>query len=161
MKAPYQRATDWSELFECIRAQQPKTVIFDVEPLVAHWNTDEQALRRGVARVLDEGLAAAGAETVVFAMNSWRRPAVMPDGRGVRVRYLHAAGKPFRVAPYRTLPRPGVIVGDQVAVDGVLAWRLGYSFIHYCPDLAAVPVGPRIVMYLNRPLRRLLFVQRP
>jgi hypothetical protein len=38
-----------------------------------------------------------------------------------------------------------VVIGDQVATDGMLARRLGYTFLHYRPGLERVPViiGPR------------------
>jgi len=49
---------------------------------------------------------------VVLATNSRRQMTVAPHD---------AAGKPFRLAAYRGLPRPGIVVGDQVTIDGALA----------------------------------------
>jgi hypothetical protein len=49
------------------------------------------------------------------------------------------------------------VVGDQIATDGILAWRLGLTFVHYIPDDRVAPVGPRLLRALGRPLRRALF----
>jgi hypothetical protein len=68
----------------------------------------------------------------------------------VRVRYLASAGKPLRTAPYRGLPRPGAVIGDQVPTDGLLAYRLGFTFLHWKPRLAGVPLGPRLMGVLGR-----------
>jgi hypothetical protein len=65
----------------------------------------------------------------------------------------HAAGS----SPYRAMPRPGVVVGDQVAADGLLARRLGYTFLHYRPQIASMPTGPRLLFGFGDLLRPLLF----
>ena len=87
---------------------------------------------------------------VVFATNSARRPSAIPSLPGVQVTYLASAGKPVRTAPYRALPRPGAVIGDQVATDGLLARRLGYTFLHWNPRLARVPLRPRLMGLLGR-----------
>jgi hypothetical protein len=89
-------------------------------------------------------------QVVVFATNSDRRPSAMPSVPGVRMVYLASAGKPLRTAPYRAFPRPGAVIGDQVATDGLLARRLGYTFLHWSPRLAGVPLGPRLMQLLGR-----------
>jgi predicted HAD superfamily phosphohydrolase YqeG len=93
---------------------------------------------------------------VVFATNSARRPSAIPSLPGVRVTYLASAGKPLRTAPYRALHRPGAVIGDQVATDGLLARRLGYSFLHWSPQLADVPFRPRLMGLLGRLAQPLL-----
>jgi hypothetical protein len=99
---------------------------------------------------------------VVFATNSVRRPSVIPSVPGVRVMYVASAGKPLRTAPYRGLPRPGAVIGDQVATDGLLAVRLGYVFLHWSPRLTGVPMGPRIMQLLGQLARPLFFTgKRP
>jgi hypothetical protein len=52
------------------------------------------------------------------------------------------------------------MIGDQVATDGILARRLGYTFLRYCPDLSRAPAGPRLMSELGRPLEALLFRHR-
>jgi len=93
----------------------------------------------------------------MFATNSVRRPSELPQVPGVQVLYLASAGKPLRTAPYHALPRPGAVVGDQVATDGLLAYRLGYTFLHWSPRLTGVPPGPRLLHLLGRLARPLFF----
>ena len=81
----------------------------------------------------------------------------VPGQPGVRVVYLASAGKPFRTTPYRGFPRPGMVIGDQVATDGILARRLGYEFVLFDPQLSAVPFGPRLMGIGGRLLSPLLF----
>lgn len=125
-------------------------MIFDVEPLVAWWDSSRETLDRGIAAVVAELGGLPDVRVVVFATNSDRRPSVLPSLPGVRVTYLASAGKPLRTAPYRGLPRPGAVIGDQVATDGLLAHRLGYTFLHWSPRLAGVPLGPRLMRQLGR-----------
>jgi predicted HAD superfamily phosphohydrolase YqeG len=131
-------------------------MIFDVEPLVAWWNSSREALDRGIAAVVAELGELPDVRVVVFATNSGRRPSVIPSLPGVRVTYLASAGKPLRTAPYRGLPRPGAVIGDQVATDGLLAYRLGYTFLHWSPRLAGMPLGPRLMQLLGRLAQPLL-----
>ena len=50
-----------------------------------------------------------------------------------------------------------MMIGDQVATDGILARRLGYAFVLFDPQLRAVPFGPRLMDAGGRLLRPLLF----
>jgi predicted HAD superfamily phosphohydrolase YqeG len=128
-----------------------KTIIFDVEPLVAPWNGSQESLDRGVTAVLDQVASAVpGLDAVCFATNSARRPSTVPVRAGLQVTYLALASKPFRTAPYQRLPRPGVVIGDQLATDGILARRLDYTFLHYCPPMADAPVGARLMRLCGR-----------
>jgi predicted HAD superfamily phosphohydrolase YqeG len=134
-----------------------QTIIFDVEPLVAWWDSGEQALDRGIAGVLGRLDELPQLRVLVVATNSARRPSAIPAVAGVRVVYIASAGKPLRTAPYRGLPRPGVVIGDQLPTDGLLARRLGYTFLHWDPKLTGVPPGPRVLHQLGRLTRPLLF----
>jgi predicted HAD superfamily phosphohydrolase YqeG len=142
----YRRVGTLEEAAEAVRGLGLRTVIVDVEPLVAFWDTGSDALEAGVARVL----AALEVDVVLFATNSLRR-CLSYEG------YVAKARKPFRLSRYKGLPRPGGVLGDQVATDGLLARRLGFVFLHYCPVLEHVPLGPRLMRGLGKPLRRLLF----
>jgi predicted HAD superfamily phosphohydrolase YqeG len=137
-----------------------KTMIFDVEPLVAYWDGGQEALDEGAALVLGQAVAVPGVRVVCFATNSARRLSVVPGSPGVRVVYQASARKPLRTAPYRDFPRPGVVIGDQVATDGMLARRLGYAFLHYRPGLERVPAGPRLMNYCGQLVRPLLFTRQ-
>jgi len=133
-----------------------RTVIFDVEPLVAYWDGTQETLDEGIARVLGEIAELPTVEVVCFSTNSLRRPSVMPSAAGVRVVYLASAAKPLRTTPYQRFPRPGVVIGDQVATDGILARRLGYAFIQLDPP-PGIPVGPRLMAAAGRLVQPLLF----
>jgi hypothetical protein len=94
---------------------------------------------------------------VVFATNPARRTSAVPSGDGIEVRYLASAEKPLRIAPYRGLPRPGAVAGDQLPTDGVLAYRLRFTFLHYVPRLSGVPLGPGLMHRWGELVRPLLF----
>jgi hypothetical protein len=140
-----------------VRELSARTVVIDVEPLIAYWDSGQDALDRGLGPVLARVGAVPGLEVVCFATNSLRRPSDVPGVAGARVIYLASAGKPLRTAPYRAFPRPGVVIGDQVATDGILAWRLGYTFLQYLPPLGHTPIGPRLMYLFGRLARPLLF----
>ena len=159
MRAAFERATTLDDVVRHAGDMSARTMIFDVEPLVADWNGGQQALDQGVARVLSAISVLPAVQVLCFATNSVRRPSVLPSGAGVRVVYLPSAGKPLRTAPYRHFPRPGVVIGDQVATDGILARRLGYTFILFDPQLAEVPAGPRLMGAAGRIVRPLMFTR--
>lgn len=138
-----------------------KTVLLDVEPLVAYWDSGQQNLDQGVASVLAEFTKVPSVAAVCFATNSARRPSADPDQPGIQAAYLASAYKPFRIRSYRDLPRPGVLIGDQVLTDGLLAWRLSYTFVQYTPqEREGTPRGPWLLAQAGRLARPLLFRQR-
>jgi predicted HAD superfamily phosphohydrolase YqeG len=157
MTTAYYRVAELAEVWQRITELGVQTAVIDIEPLVAFWDTDQDALQRGVNNFLDQITSATAVRAVVFATNSTRALAVVPAVAKIQLGYLASARKPLRIAPYRDLPRPGVVIGDQVATDGVLACRLGYTFLHYCPSLPYIPRGPRLMRHLGRPIHALLF----
>jgi hypothetical protein len=42
-------------------------------------------------------------------------------------------------------PRPGVVIGDQVGTDGILARRLDYALVLYDPRVLGAPAGPQLM----------------
>lgn len=136
-----------------------RPVVFDVEPLVAGWDSGQAALDAGVALVADRTVRVSGVQVLCFSTNSARHPDQVPRHDGMRVVWLALAGKPMRLAPYRQFPQPGVVVGDQVATDGMLARRPGYPFVHYRPHLDVVPAGPRLMRALGRLVRPLVLTR--
>jgi hypothetical protein len=145
-----------------------KTLVFDVEPFVAHWDSNQEALDDGIARVLDRVATIPGVLVVCFATNSGRRPSALPGGgpggpgvQGVQIEYLASAGKPLQVASYRLFPGPGIVIGDQILTDGLLALRLGYTFLHYCPERATMPRGPLLLNRLGALARPVLWRGTP
>lgn len=152
----YQRFADRNDLPRLVGALSARSIVFDIEPLVAPWYGTQEELDSGVARVLDEVAAIPGLRAVCFATNSAREPSVLPAAPGIDVTYFVSAGKPARTAIYARLPRPGIVVGDQVLTDGLLARRLGFSFLHYRPPLRA-PIRPRLLDSCGELARRLMF----
>lgn len=160
MKTVFEHATGLGEAARRAAELSARTVIFDVEPVVAHWNGTQKDLDEGIARVLGEIAKLPTAEIVCFSTNSLRRPSAVPRTAGARVVYLASAGKPLRTTAYQRFPRPGVVIGDQVATDGILARRLGYAFIQV-DSSGGRPVGPRLMGAAGRLVRPLLFTKRP
>ena len=158
MRAVAEHATGLGDAARRAGELSVRTVIVDVEPLVAYWDGTQESLDEGIARVLGEIVKLPTVEVVCFSTNSLRRPSVVPSPAGVRVVYLASAGKPLRTTAYRRFPRPGVVIGDQVATDGILARRLGYAFIQFDPP-PGVPVGPRLMAAAGRLVQPLLFTE--
>jgi hypothetical protein len=156
VRTTYRQFTDTADLPVLITALDASTLVFDVEPLVADWDGTQEALDRGITRILGLVASIPGVQAVCFATNSARRPAVLPPVPGIEVIYLVSARKPLSVASYRRLPLPGVVIGDQVLTDGLLARRLGYSFLHYRPPHAG-PAGPRLLDGTGQLARPLIF----
>ena len=150
MRAGYEQFTQLRGVLARAKELSLRTMIFDIEPLVAWWGGSQQALDRGTAAVLAELDEVPELQVLVFATNSARRPSVIPPVPGVQVRYLTSAGKPLRTAAYRGLPRPVAVIGDQVPTDGLLAYRLGFTFMYWNPRLAGVPLGPRVLHRLGQ-----------
>lgn len=159
VRAGYARLAGLDAVLGRVRELSARTVVFDVEPLVAYWDSGQEALDRGIGRVISQTRLVPTVEMVCFATNSARRPVAVPGAGDVRVVYLASAGKPVRVAPYRDFPRPGAVIGDQVATDGILARRLGYAFVEYRPRLETVPAGPRLMGRLGALVRPLVFTR--
>jgi predicted HAD superfamily phosphohydrolase YqeG len=145
--AGYERFATTGDVLQRVSELSPKTVIVDVEPLVAWWDSGQEPLDSGVASMVSQLGGLAGVSVLCFATNSARRPSRLPVGATAQVVYLASAGKPLQIAQYRSLPAPGVVIGDQVLTDGILARRLGYAFLHYCPEPAGMPTGPRLLRY--------------
>ena len=158
MRSLYERLGGLDEALDRIQKLSVQTVIFDVEPLIASWDSSQQTLDRGVTEVLSRAAAVPGLKVICFSTNSLRRPSVIPAGTEARVVYLAAAGKPLRTSWYRGFPRPGAVIGDQVATDGILARRLGYTFLE-CRPPEDLPAGPRMMHGLGSVVRPLLFTR--
>ena len=52
------------------------------------------------------------------------------------------------------------MAGDQLPTDGMLAYRLGFAFLHYAPEPAGVPLGPALMHRWGELVRPVLF-RRP
>ena len=155
MRSRYERLAGLDEALARVQQLSVQTVVFDIEPLIAHWDSGQEALDQGIADVLTRADAVPGLKVVCFSTNSLRRPSLMPNAK-VRAVYLSAAGKPLRTSQYLEFPRPGAVVGDQMATDGILARRLGYTYLE-CPPPDHLPLGPRMMRGLGSLVRPLVF----
>jgi predicted HAD superfamily phosphohydrolase YqeG len=155
--ARYGEFGDEQELPQRLKQLSPRTLIIDIEPLVAYWDSTQDTLDRGITHVLDLVAGIPSVAVVCFATNSARRPSAQPPSTGVHVAYLASAHKPVQITPYLSFPRPGVVIGDQVLTDGLLAKRLGYAFLHYRAPLTGAPTGPQLLCRLGRLARRPIF----
>jgi hypothetical protein len=153
----YVRVTGLADLFAEARGLSARTMVFDVEPLVAPWHGSQESLDQGKARILGEVRTVPSVRVVIFATNSLRRPSAVPACHRLQARYLASAGKPLRTAPYHGLPRPGAVAGDQLPTDGMLAYRLGFTFLHYAPELPGIPLGPGLMHRWGSLVRPVLF----
>ena len=160
MTSGYVRVTGLADLFAKARDLSVRTMIVDVEPLVAPWRSSQESLDQGIARIVGGVRTVPSMRVVVFATNSARRPSDVPPCDGIDVRYMASAGKPLRTAAYQGLPRPGAVAGDQIPTDGVLAYRLRFTFLHYTPKPTGVPLGPGLMHRWGELMRPLLF-RRP
>jgi predicted HAD superfamily phosphohydrolase YqeG len=156
MNSGYEAFADAHDLPRLIGKRSARTVVVDIEPLVAVWDGTAEALDRGIDQIVELVATIPVVRVVCFATNSARRPSALPRVPGVDVTYIVSAGKPVRLTQYARLPRPGVVVGDQVMTDGLLARRLGYGFLHYRPAERA-PAGPRVLDGIGQLARPLIF----
>ena len=129
MRASYEQLAELPDVLARARELSVRTMIFDVEPLVAWWDSGQESLDRGIAAVLSELGELPDVRAVVFATNSVRRPSTIPSLPGVRVTYLASAGKPLRTAPYRALPRPGAVIASSDANRQNSARFIGVSLL--------------------------------
>jgi hypothetical protein len=98
VRAAVDRAAGLGDVVRRAGGLKVRTLVFDVEPLVAHWDGGQQALDQGITRVLSEVAVLPAVEMVCFASNSLRRPSVPLGEAGMRVVYLASAGKPLRTS---------------------------------------------------------------
>ena len=130
MRADFERATRIGDVVRWAGELSARTVIFDVEPLVAYWDGGQEALDQGMARVLSEVSVLPALQVLCFATNSSRRPSVVPGEGGLRVVYLASAGKPMR--PRRTGVSPGRGWSSGIRSLQTGSWRDGSAMRSSC-----------------------------
>ena len=79
MSSGYERFDGLDEALARVQQLSIQTVIFDIEPLIAHWDSGQEALDQGVVQALTKADAVPGLKVVCFSTNSLRRPLVMPS----------------------------------------------------------------------------------
>lgn len=76
----YRECHTTAEVLLYVGRAEPSTVIFDVEPLIAHWDTGDTALTEGMSFFVNQLERTSAVDMIVFATNSKRRPSAMPSG---------------------------------------------------------------------------------
>ncbi len=64
MRAGYDRLAGLDDVLDRVRELSARTLLFDIEPLVAYWDSGQEALDRGVAAVLSQVEAVPGVQVV-------------------------------------------------------------------------------------------------
>ena len=82
MRASYQRAASLDAALTYAGNLSGRTVIFDIEPLAASWDSDQDALERGVALLISRASQLPEVQVVCFAANAPRRPQAVPGSAG-------------------------------------------------------------------------------
>ena len=128
-RVPRVLVADLESVGRALTAAAAATAVIDVEPMVAPWNCTDAQYLTGVDCVMAMlATAAPAVRCVLLASNS---PRPRPVGAG---NLVAAARKPWRTIYLRSAPRPIAVVGDQPLTDGLLAWRLGGTFIQWQHD---------------------------
>ena len=103
------------------------TLIFDVDNTVARQGASSIEVDTAVNDAIDRFEAHAAVDRAIALTNGPQRGVTRMIGRGNK--------------PWTTRRRLGlvdtvsiVVVGDQVLTDGMLAWRLGATFLHLALD---------------------------
>ena len=74
MRAALDRATGMGDVLRRAGELSARTMIFDVEPLVAYWDGGQEALDQGITRVLSEVAVLPAVQVLCFATNSLAPP---------------------------------------------------------------------------------------
>jgi hypothetical protein len=148
---------DRDAVFAAVVELQPAALVVDVQPFVAPWGCSPEAMV-SAAVALSEYLAEEmpNLKTVVFATNA--RPVfhqLLREERP-RVTFVSAARKPWRIAYVGDVPRPVVVLGDQIITDGLLAFRLHGQFLHWRVR-GRIPCWPRLQAIIGEVLVQFLF----
>lgn len=119
------------------------TAIIDVEPMLVAWNDIDQTYVQDVQERLSTLLSSAPSLSYMILVSNSKsvRPGAT-EVAGRTVVTITNAHKPWRVIILRSAPEPVAVIGDQPLTDGLLAWRLGASFVHW-QHLGLVPWWPR------------------
>ena len=109
-------------------APAPVTLVFDIDNTIVPQGVDPTVFTTEVNAAIDRFEALPNVERVIALTNGPERGVSRMEVRG---------NKPW--TSRRRLGLSGVtagivVVGDQVLTDGVLAWRLGATFLHLVID---------------------------
>ena len=127
-------------LAKAVALAHPTLLVVDIEPGVIAWNSDAGMRKREILRV-NAQLKHAGHEVWFVSNGSFKLDDIQSD-----VRVTTRAHKPWtsmRRLPSGSAELPRVVIGDQVWTDGLLACRLGATFMLIDLPREGVPLWPR------------------
>jgi hypothetical protein len=142
---------DWEEQVAAGTRPRPSMLVLDIEPWVAHWSTGQTELDQATARI-----AAQWPDTPVLVVTN--------SVREVSAHVLPASWQQVNKARKPTtrglvVPPGAVLIGDQPLQDGMLAWRLGATFVQV-PVPGDAPWWAKLILRLFTPLSWLYLRRR-
>ena len=153
-RVPLLVAADLDELEKLVgEAPDPVVIIFDADNTIVAQGVPFDQFRVEVTAAVERFEALPTVARVVVLTNG-------PD-RGVP-HMMYRGNK-----PWTTRRRLGLssgqrnlwVVGDQVLTDGLLAWRLGATFVHLVVDAASEDPRQATMRRIGRRVAKLLFEQ--
>jgi predicted HAD superfamily phosphohydrolase YqeG len=139
------------------RRLEPDVLVLDLEPLLLRWDAADEQLELSWARFLR--LIRGSTVRMVLVVSSSRRELSLVTPRDLHVRVVRRARKPLvsraTLGLYGGAGRRGVVCGDVSLTDGLLAARLGYTFVHV--EAPGRPLYPVIQDFVGKALFGWLF----
>lgn len=130
---------------------KPAVVIFDADNTLVPQGVPFDEFARTVTNAVARFKEMSQVDRVVVLTNGAERG--VPG-------MIHSGNKPWTTRRRLGLDRPNVpvwVVGDQVLTDGVLAWRLGATFVHLAIDVADEAPKQALMRRVGRRLAGLMF----
>jgi predicted HAD superfamily phosphohydrolase YqeG len=134
-----------------VALEKPAVVIFDADSTLVRQGAPVDEFARTVTNAVARFKAMSQVDRVVVLTNGAERS--VPD-------MIHHGNKPWTTRRRLDLDRatgPVWVVGDQVLTDGVLAWRLGATFVHLAIDIDDEPPRQALMRRAGRRLAWLMF----
>ena len=132
---------------------KPAVVIFDADNTLVPQGIPAGEFARTVTNAVARFEAMSHVDRIVLLTNGAERG--VPG-------MIHRGRKPWTTRRRLGLDRrrdPVWVVGDQVLTDGVLAWRLGATFVHLAIDVDNEPPRQALMRRAGRQLAWLMFRQ--
>jgi predicted HAD superfamily phosphohydrolase YqeG len=138
---------------------QTRTLVVDVEPLLNAWDaTAEVVITSAIAFANEATARIPSLQALVFATNA-KMSFVNGQEIGDDVLFISAARKPWRTDYVKGGPGPVTVIGDQLLTDGLLARRLGGTFLHWRP-CGHIPAWPRMQTFTGKLIENVFFARQ-
>jgi hypothetical protein len=139
-----------------VSAVNARTVVLDVQPMILGWRPTTTNHEAG--SVVDAlRIASPALDALIFASNARHLDLTLGNSDAKSGSLVVRARKPWRIDYLSGVSAPIIVVGDQVVTDGLLAWRMGATFVHW-QHVHPTPVWPRVQRMLGSVVARLIFV---